>query len=245
MSGNFLLDSLEPEDLARLKPRMTKVVFNSGDILFEPESPADQVYFPRTGLLSVISILINGDSVETSTVGREGGVGFIEASDGGVVYSHVVVQGDGEGWRCDAATWRAAFEASRTLRGAVHRHIELLLAEARQEIACHALHKAPERLARWLLVSADKTGTTRINLSQEFLAALIAAQRTTVSGVAAKLKREGLIHYTRGRIDLRDPAGLERRACECYATMKHLRRQMGQPTGALEDREEGLVAGTS
>lgn len=242
MTGNFLLDSLSEGDLARLRPHMTEVDLAMGEVLYEPDDPVDHAYFPISGLLSIISVLINGDHIESSAVGRESGVGFIEACGGGVSHSQVVAQIGGRAYRIPVQRYREAFDASLDLRKAIGQHIELLLTEARQEIACHAAHRADARLARWLLVSRDKSGLDDLPMTQEFLATMVATQRTTVSGIASGLKAEGLIRYSRGRLRICDAEELEARACECYATMRYFRRVMGQPGGGQIEQQERKVS---
>lgn len=240
MLGNFLLDALEPDDLARLRPYLSPVELRVGDIIYSPEEEVAQVWFPLGGLLSIISVLINGAQVESSVVGRESGVGFIEACGGGLSHSLIISQMGGRALRAPAARYREAFNASIHLRRAVNQHIELLLTEARQEIACHGAHQPQPRLARWLLVCLDKSGSKDIQMTQEFLATMVATQRSTISAIASQMQADGLIRYSRGNISIRDPAGLERQACECYATMKHFRRVMGQP-GSEPGRVDELV----
>jgi CRP-like cAMP-binding protein len=236
MLGNFLLDALEPDDLARLWPYLSPVEHHAGDIIYLPEGEVTQVWFPLGGLLSILSVLIDGTQVESSVVGRESAVGFVEACGGGVSHSLIISQMGGRALRAPAARYREAFNESVQLRKAVNQHIELLLAEARQEIACHGAHQPQPRLARWLLVCLDKAGSNEIQMTQEFLATMVAAQRTTISAIASQMQADGLIRYARGKIAIRDAAGLERQACECYATMKEFRRVLGQP-GAGPSRD--------
>lgn len=229
MLGNFLLDALRPDDLARLRPYLSPVELQAGDIIYSPEDEVTQVWFPLGGLLSIISVLTDGTQVESSVVGRESAVGFIEACGGGVSHSLIISQMGGPALRAPAVRYRESFDESIQLRKGVNQHIELLLAEARQEIACHGAHQPHPRLARWLLVCLDKAGSSEIQMTQEFLATMVATQRSTISSIASQMQAEGLIRYARGKISIRDPSGLERQACECYATMKHFRRVMGQP----------------
>lgn len=229
MGTNFLLQALSPEDLALLRPHMSSIPLNVGAVIYEPGSEITHVWFPLSGICSLVTVLLDGSHVESSAIGRESAVGFAEACGGGVSHSLVLVQMGGEALRVPAARYRQAFDGSASLRRAVAQHTELLLAEARQEIACHARHQAEARLARWLLVCRDKSGSDDFQMTQEFLATMVATQRTTVSGIAAQMKEAGMIHYARGRVRICDAAALERQACECYPLMKHFRELMGQP----------------
>lgn len=229
MASNFLLDALSPDDLERLRPHLAPVRFDVGDSIYQPGDEVTHVLFPLHGLCSIVTVLRDGSHVETSAVGRESAVGFIEACGGGVSHSLAIAQMSGDGLRVPAVRYRAAFDASRPLRKSVSQHIELLLTESRQEIACHARHSAESRLARWLLVCRDKAGCDELQMTQEFLATMVATQRTTVSAIAGQMKEAGMIRYARGRVRICDGPALERQACECYGLMKHFRDLMGQP----------------
>jgi CRP-like cAMP-binding protein len=224
---NRLLLALSDDDFQRLAGSARLVDLKLGHVLYEAEAVLDTVWFPETGLISIMSVMLSGAMIETSVLGREGGLGFIEASGGGVMFSRAVVQVPGSFLGIPAAAYRAAFDASGSLREIVQEHIELLVTEARQAMACIALHKVDQRLAWWLLEAQDRIGGgAELPLTQEFLAVMLAVRRTTVTSHAVKLQEEGLIRYSRGRITVLDRPGLERRACECYATTQHFRRKI-------------------
>jgi CRP-like cAMP-binding protein len=230
---NELLRSLASEDLATLSPYMDLVALRSSDVLYEMGAPATWVYFPETGLLSLITVMISGDALETSIVGREGAVGFIEALGSEVMFTRVIVQIPGTALRLNARHYREAFDASAALRRAVHKRTELLQAESRQAIACHGLHKIGPRFNRWLLECQDLTGGQPIlPLKQEFLAVMLGVTRPSVSQVANAAQEQGLIKYRRGVIEIIDRGGLERGACECRASVQHLRHIL-EPNSAL------------
>ncbi|MDO8322819.1 MAG: Crp/Fnr family transcriptional regulator, partial [Phenylobacterium sp.] len=155
---------------------------------------------------------------------REGGVGFLETVGAGVIFSRALVQVDLLALRVPAEAYIAAYDASASLRRNVGSHVELSLAEARQTLACQTHHSHEQRLAWWLLECQDRTGGgPTLPLKQDFLASMLGVQRSTVSQVASVLKADGLIDYTRGVIQILDRPGLEKRACECYATTQHFR----------------------
>lgn len=223
-TSNRLLLSLEPKDFDVLARDMRAMSFKAGTILYEPEDEVDWIYFPEQGLVSLLSVMLSGTAVETAVVGNEGGVGFLEVAGAGVTFSRALVQVDLLALRVSAAAYNAAFDASPSLRQHVTSHVELLLAEARQTLACQSHHSHEQRLAWWLLECQDRTGGgPRLPLKQEFLAAMLGVQRSTVSQVAGALKADGLIDYTRGEIHILDRPRLGRRACECYATAAHYR----------------------
>ena len=223
-TSNQLLLSLEPHDFDVLAREMRPMTFKAGEILYEPEDQVDWIYFPEQGLISLLSVMLSGTAVETAVVGNEGGVGFLEVAGAGVTFSRALVQIDLLALRVSAAAYNAAFDASPSLRQRVTSHVELLLAEARQTLACQSHHSHEQRLAWWLLECQDRTGGgPKLPLKQDFLAAMLGVQRSTVSLVASALKADGLIDYTRGEIEILDRKRLERRSCECYATAAHYR----------------------
>ena len=226
-SQNSFLLSLAADDFERLAGHGRQVTLARGAVLYEAEAEVDTVWFPETGLISIMSVMLSGAMVETSVVGREGGLGFIEAAGGGIIFSRANVQVPGRFLRVPAAAYRAAFDASASLRRTVNAHIELLITEARQTMACIALHPIEQRLAWWLLEAQDRVGgLENLPLTQEFLSVMLGVRRTTVTTYAGKLQDEGLIRYRRGNIKILDRAGLEHRACECYATAQHFRRRI-------------------
>lgn len=231
-TNNRLLLSLARADRDVLSRHMRPMSFKQGVVLYEPEDPVEWVYFPEEGLVSMLSVMMSGLAVETAVVGREGGVGFLEAVGAGVTFSRALVQMDLLALRVPAAAYVEAFDASASLRRTVGSHLELLLAEARQTLACQTHHSHEQRLAWWLLECQDRTGGgASLPLKQDFLAAMLGVQRSTVSHVASALKADGLIDYTRGDIQILDRPGLEMRACECYATNQHFRHliELKQP----------------
>lgn len=231
--GNALLRSLLPDDMARLAPHLQEIELGTGDILYEMESAADWVVLPETGLLSLITVLGSGSALETSIVGREGGVGFVETLGSGTMYSRVVVQVPGTANRVRAAEFRKAFDASAAMRTAVHCQIELLQAESRQAIACHGLHNVRQRFNRWLLECDELSGRPEtMPLKQEFLAVMLGVSRPAVTRIAADAQECGFIRYTRGVVTIVDHAALEREACECRASLQYLRRKL-EPESVL------------
>ena len=189
---NALLRSLSTADLEKLEPHLQLVELKTGATLYEMEDPVEWVYLPEEGLLSLITIMVSGAAIETSIVGREGGVGFIEALGSEKVFSRVIVQVPGKAYRVHAKPYREAFDSSDSMRKAVHRQIELLQAESRQSIACHSLHKVKPRFNRRLLECQDLAGDMRVMpLKQEFLAVMLGISRTTVTRIASTPKSAG------------------------------------------------------
>jgi CRP-like cAMP-binding protein len=217
---NALLCALDLATYDQLAPHLTLVEFERGDVFYEPGQPMDAVYFPHSGVVSLLSVMHDGSAVETSTIGRESAVGLMAAMTRVAAFSRIVGQAAGAASRIDAERMRAIAQTSPLLRDIVLRHCDALLANAQQSVACNALHDVEERFCRWLLTCHDRTSSDELSLTQEFLAMMLGVQRTTVSQVAGLLQDAGLIRYQRGRMIIVDRAGLERRACECYGLIR-------------------------
>lgn len=231
--NNALLRSLAENDWNLLKPHLEPFDLATGQVLYEMGDPMEWVYLPEIGLLSVVSIMVSGAAIETSIVGREGGIGFVEALGNQKSFSRVLVQVPGRAFRVTTRYYCDAFDRSAAMRKAVHRQVELLLAEARQAIACHSLHQVENRFSRWLLECQDLAGgMSTLPLRQEFLAMMLGVQRTTITLIAQDAAKRGAIRYSRGQIEILDRDGLERAACECRVTLQALRNEL-QPDSVL------------
>ena len=179
------------------------------------------VYFPLSGMISLLSVMRDGKAVETAVVGSEGalgahcGFGILHA------YSRAVVQIAGRAARIAAPEFHKAVRESERMRDFIIRYRELRLAQTQQTAACNALHGAEARLSRWLLQSADVIGSNTVPLTQEFLSQMLGVRRTTVTTIARTLQSAGLIRYTRGRIEISDRDALKKFACECYEILRN------------------------
>jgi len=224
---NVLLRQLEPAVLARFRERMQLVDLTKGEVLQEPGEAVEWVYFPEEGLISLASETVAGEIVSGDTVGWDGAVGVFEACGSRRTFARAIVQIPGRAWRVRGATYREMFDQSESLRSAVHKHVEVLLVESRQLMACNAIHGVESRLARAVLDALDRSGCEPlVPLTQEALAQMLGVQRSTVTLCAAALQRGRLIRTVRGAIEVVDRAGLEKVACACRATIAFARDEI-------------------
>jgi CRP-like cAMP-binding protein len=163
--------------------------------------------------------LSEGQSVEVAMLGRDGVFGASTAFGEGISLTDATVLLPGTASMLKVADFRAAADRSATLRNALIRHIQALLAQAQQSAACNASHSVEARLSRWLLRARDLCDSETLPLTQEFLAQMIGVQRNAISIVAHALQQAGTIHYSRGHIDITSVEGLRATCCECYATV--------------------------
>ncbi|UZE50362.1 Crp/Fnr family transcriptional regulator [Rhodopseudomonas sp. P2A-2r] len=217
---NKLLAALPREHFNLLAPHLTTVSYPQNQILLEAGEEADQVYFPHSGMLSLLAVMRDGKAIETATVGREGVVGAMAGL--GLYRSMVrcVVQLTVTATRISSAQFRKAVSGSEPLRNMCIQYNEVLLTQARVTAACNALHPVEERFARWLLQSADRAENGTVSLTQELMAEMLGVRRTSVTEVAGKLQAAGMITYSRGVIKIVDRTALERVSCECYQTLQ-------------------------
>jgi CRP-like cAMP-binding protein len=228
-SRNFVLKALSAADQAALTADFHEVSLTSGDVLFEPDYPVEWVYFPTTAVVSVITVMADGRSVESDTVGYESVVGVLAALGSSVAITRTFTQIPGAATRVSASALRRQADASPALRRLLVRHSQANLAQAHQSVACNALHSVGQRLCRWLLMSQDRTASDTVRLTQQYLATMVGVQRTTITQALSELTDAGLIRRGRGRIDIVDRTGIEARACECYEAVRaNLERLIGR-----------------
>lgn len=189
-------------------------------VLFEAGDKVGRVYFPHSGIISLVVELAGGDAIEAAMIGRDSMLGATSALDGEISLNKAIIQLPGVGEALDVAHFREVAGRSAALRTILLRHEQVLFAQAQQSAACNASHTVEARMARWLLRARDLSGSDKLELTQEFLAQMLGVRRSSVSPVANALQQAGFIHYARGRIEILDLNGLQRMSCECYGTVK-------------------------
>ena len=220
MRRNRLLAALRPSDMATLLPHLKEVELEQGVLLQEQGEPIERIYFPNSGMISLLAVMQQGNAVETATIGREGAVGAMAGLGPRHAFTRAVVQMPGTAAQITTGKFQTVVAASPSIRDIIVRHNEVLLAQVQQSAACNALHEAEARFCRWLLQSRDRSDGDVVPITQEFLAQMLGVRRTTVTLVAQSLQDAGLLRYRRGRIELLDRDMLEERACECYGIVR-------------------------
>jgi cAMP-binding proteins - catabolite gene activator and regulatory subunit of cAMP-dependent protein kinases len=218
--ANKLLAGLPHADSEALRTHFTVVPLAQGTVLFEVDEEVDQVFFPLSGMISLLVILKNGDAIETATVGREGVVGAMAGLGLHTSRVRAVSQLAGYVARLPAVQLRKAAAASAAISNLCIRYNELLLAQARITAACNISHPVEARFCRWLLQSRDRAESDTVPLTQEFLSEMLGVRRTSVTEVAIKMHEIGAINYSRGIITIVDLQQLKELSCECYETLR-------------------------
>lgn len=219
---NLLLSSLSSRNRNLLLSQTTALPLPLRMVLYETDQMPRYAYFPTSGIASVVTVMGNGSTAEVGLIGREGLVGSLHLLGSLPVSTRCFVQLEGTGLRIPMAELRKAFQSSDEIRGRILEFVQETALSVSQLAACQGLHEAEPRLSRWLLMARDRTGRDTLEFTQEFLAMMLGAQRTTVTAVAGALQRSGLIEYKRGRVRILDRENLEEAACGCYQITKRL-----------------------
>jgi len=191
-----------------------------GQVLHPAQRPITHVYFPETGMVSMLTVMTTGEQIETSIIGNEGIVGGWVALDNSDSNTQSTVQIDGSAWEMPTAKYVENYNASKVLRDAVNKYEGIIRFQAHQSAACQALHSVEARFCRWLLISQDVLGSDQVPLTQEFLSHMLGVRRTSVSLVAHSLQEAGFIQYSRGKINILTRKAIQEAACECYFVIR-------------------------
>ncbi|HKY06234.1 MAG TPA: Crp/Fnr family transcriptional regulator [Blastocatellia bacterium] len=218
---NRLLARLPAEEMEQLRPHLEEVWMEQGERLIEPDQPIQYIYFPTGMLGSLVTILEDGATVESGSVGREGMIGIPILLDMPTTPMETLAQIPGYALRIKSKIFKEIFDKGGKLHSLSHRYIHTLFVVASQSAACNRRHQIRQRLCRWLLMSSDGVGSNQINLTQEYLAAMLGVRRSGVTEAALELQGKGLIRYHRGRVEILERKKLEAMACECYYLVKN------------------------
>jgi len=224
--SNALLARLSGPGRQRLLARAVPVELRLGAILGEASQATRHVYFPGPGFFSVMTAGRDVPILEVGLVGREGMVGAHLALGVAVTPLRILVQGPGFALRVAAGEFQRALAEDQALHALTDRYLYVQLAQLATAAACAGRHTVGMRLARWLLMSHDRTGGDHFPLTQQFASYMLGVRRVGVTLAAADLQRRDLIHYRRGEVTILDRTGLRAAACRCYAHDRQVYRQV-------------------
>jgi CRP-like cAMP-binding protein len=217
---NRLLAALPEAELARLAPHLQLVPMLLGDSLYEPGSQLQHVYFPTTAIVSLLYVMESGSSAEIAGAGNEGMLGIALFMGGDTTPSSAVVQTAGHGYRLPGRVLKEEFNRGGLMQRLLLRYTQALLTQMCQTAACNRHHSIAQQLCRWLLLTLDRLPSNELIMTQELVANALGVRREGVTEAAGHLQAAGCIRYRRGHIAVLDRAGLEARACECYAVVR-------------------------
>ena len=217
---NHLLAALPAADLIRLVPQLEPVALPLGAVIYESGGEQGHVYFPTSGIVSLLKVMNDGAAAEIAVVGNEGMVGIALFMGGETTSSRAVVQSAGMACRLDAARLKVEFARGGALQRLLLRYTQALITQMTQTAVCNRHHLLEQQLCRWLLLSLDRLPSSELVMTQQLIANMLGVRREGVADAAGRLQADGLISYRRGRITVLDRAKLEERVCECYAVVR-------------------------
>jgi len=213
---NRLLAALPKDEYRRLLPNLKIVPLIFGEMIYEAGALIRQIYFPNSGIISLLATVADRASLEVGIVGREGMVGLPVFMGVKTSRDRAVVQGTGVALRMKSAALRQECNNGGSLPRLLRRYTHSRLTQMSQGAACNRFHSLDARLARWLLMTRDRMGTDEFQVTQEFLSNMLGVRREGVNKAAGELQKQRLISYSRGTLTTLDRAGLEAVACRCY-----------------------------
>lgn len=220
ISSNKLLAALPPKEYERLLPKLNQIPLTYAEDIYEPGRAIRSIYFPLSGIVSLLAAVEKNATLEVGIVGAEGMVGLpvflgVETSS-----SQAIVQGAGFAMKMKATDLMIACRKGGALPRLLQRYAHSLLTQVSQSAVCYRFHLIEARLARWLLMMGDRMESDDFRLTQDFLSNILGVRREAVNRAALALQQKQLINYRRGVITIVDRAGLEAAACECYAIIR-------------------------
>lgn len=219
--GNKLLAALPKEEYERLLSKLKPVSLPLKHVILLPNQPLEYVYFLNSGVVSLLTIMGDGGTIEVATVGNEGMVSTSILLGADRVPTEGLVQIPSDALRMKVNVFRNEVTPGSPLHNLLLRYTQALMNQISQAVACNRLHSVEERCCRWLLLTHDRADSDQFPMTQEFLSYMLGVRRASVSVVAAILQKAGLISYHRGKMTVLDRLGLEAGSCECYSTVRN------------------------
>jgi CRP-like cAMP-binding protein len=217
---NRLLAALSAADYERIRPQMSLVEMPLGEVLYESGSQLRHVYFPVSGIVSLLYIMENGASAEIAVIGNDGLVGVAILLGGDTTPSRAVVQVAAQAYQISSSAVLAEFHRGGGMQLLILRYIQALMTQMSQTAVCNRHHTVEQQLCRWLLLSLDRLASNEVAMTQELISNMLGVRRSGITEAARNLQQLGLIEYHRGHIRVVDRAKLQAHACECYAVVR-------------------------
>ncbi len=214
--------------LSSIPPRERQTVAEKGElhgatlreVFFEEGERFEYVFFPLTGMASLVTVMGDGGMVEAMAVGREGFVGLTVLHEATLAGYKGICQIEGEFFRLPSSSFHELVQKTPELRRQLLRYSEFCQQTIAQWAACNSVHLIEQRCARWIMVTADSIGQSAFSLTQEFLSQMLSVRRPGVTVAVGGLQRRGLISHHYGKVTILDEAGLRKAACECYQKVR-------------------------
>jgi CRP-like cAMP-binding protein len=234
---NTILKALAPTSSERL--HLTPLPFELRHEIEFPGNPIANLFFLERGMASMTTSFSDGSEVETGMFGYESVIGVSALMGTKRSLNRIYTQIPGNGYSCTVEHARAEFERGGTFQKLCLAYVQAQLVQTIQSVGCNRVHRVEQRLARYLLLCADRAHANSFVMPHEFLADMLGVSRPTITVTAGILKDERLIEYSRGSIHILNLPGLEKRACECYAVIRDYLHDYAEfDTGTSSDRPD-------
>lgn len=212
-------------ELGILQPHFEQISLSPGNMIYQAGDAIRYVYFPNNGMISLLSVTEQGQTVEVGFTGSEGLIGLPILLGGNEMPYQALAQTRTEAVRVESRVVVQLFRQNGVFHDIVLRYFHLILKQISQTCICNHFHKIEARLCRWLTVMFERSGKKDLLLTQEFLADMLGVQRTSIGMIAATLQTSGIIRYNRGRMEVLDYERLKICACECYEIVSEEQRK--------------------
>jgi CRP-like cAMP-binding protein len=217
---NRLLLALPSRNLKRLMPELEHIRCHRAQVLMDADSSLDHVFFPDSGVMSVVAVYADGSIIEMATIGREGCSG-VQAILGAKRSSfQLLVQIPGSAAKMSRAAFTRAMQSMPSCRSLMDAYVQAFLEQVMVSVACNGAHSLKQRLARWLLMMRDRSDGDVLPITQDLLAEMLGVQRPTITNAAGELERAGLIERGRQQVTILDRQGITKASCECYQLVR-------------------------
>ena len=223
--GNDILRGLADAEFAILEPHLQEISVKRGAVLSEAGQPAKHLFFPITAVLCLVGTTETGATVEVALVGPEGVASVSAALGRQRLPFRVVAQLEGTVLRIGTDVVTNQIHQCRDLHERFLMYSHAVIAQVGQSAICNRFHTAKQRLARWLLMTADRVDSRELPLTHEFIAYMVGGPRSAVTEAAAALRASGAIDYQRGRLTIRSVQRLRQQSCECYEAVRDVQRR--------------------
>ena len=217
---NRLLLALPSRNLKLLMPELEHIPCQRGQILMDADRSLDHIYFPDSGVVSVVAVYANGSVIEMATIGREGFTSVLAVFGAKRSSARLLVQIPGSAAKMSRAAFTRAMESMPSFRSLMYAYVHAFLEQVLVSGACNGAHSLKERLARWLLMMRDRSDDDALPITQDLLAEMLGVQRPTITHAAQELERADLIARGRRQVTILDRQGLTKASCECYQLVR-------------------------
>jgi len=204
-----------PEAFAHIADELEPVPLDRWARLCGAHERRRWVYFPESGVVSLVGATAEGESVQIAFVGNEGVAGIADVLGIQSMPFALIVQLPGLAYRLPSTVAKHHVFSCTALHDLLMAHAQSMILQLAQSAICNRFHTAVQRLSRWLFLTSGRAKQDRFELTHDFVAEMVGGPRTAVSQAAATLRRQGIIDYERGVMIIRSRTQLHRMACEC------------------------------